>query len=210
MGYLTQADGLNLSWPCLPTCTRSRQISDCYYSSRGLLYHPSCSMPPKHLFPLCDNHQLHQPRERLTADPPRRCAGKSTRTITKLESEAERGRGQTLIMARPWLDMLWKVTVDESSIIYSSAELDYLFFQQHEQQGIMAQNKQPVVAYSCDCQQTAGRAQWWLKLWPASRTGFTLTLLTLSLSLSLSLSHVTDMWGQCQLWTGQSHVAACL
>lgn len=31
-------------------------------------------------------------------------------------------------MAGPWLDMLWKVTVDESSIIYSSAELGYLFF----------------------------------------------------------------------------------
>lgn len=128
----------------------------------AFLYHPTCSMPPKHFFLLCGNHQLHQPRKRLTADPPRRCAGKSTRTITKLESEAERGRGQTLIMARPWLDMLWKVTVDESSIIYSSAELSYLFFQQYEQQGIMAQNKQPVVVYSCDCQQTAGQAQWWL------------------------------------------------
>lgn len=68
-------------------------------------------------------------------------------------------------MARLWLDMLWKVTVDESSIIYSSAELSYLFFQQYEQQGIMAQNKQPVEAYSYDCQETVRQAQWWTKLW---------------------------------------------
>lgn len=124
---------------------------------RYLRYHPSCLRPPKNLFLLFVNHKPHYHRKRLTANPLKKCEGKSTRTITKLESEAGRGRGQTLIMARPWLDRLWKVTVDDSSIIYSSTELGYLFFQQHEQQGIMAQNKQPVVAYPCDCQKTVRR-----------------------------------------------------
>ena len=71
-------------------------------------------------------HLLHRPpRERLTADPPQKRVGKKTRTKTKLESERERDgrRGETLIMARLWLDMRWKVTADESSIIYSSTTL---------------------------------------------------------------------------------------
>lgn len=161
---------------------------------------------PQHLSLLCADHQMHRSRERLTVDPQRRCAGKSSRTITKLKSKAERRR-QTLIMARPWLDMLWKVTVDESSIIYSSAELSYLFFQQHEQQGIMAQNKQPVEAYSCDCQQTARLAQWWgrqwLDLWPRRRRIWdrvhSLTVAdSVCVLIIITLSHVINLCSQCQ------------
>lgn len=107
------------------SCSKWRQRNGCS-TGLGVLYKTS----PKNLFLLCSTHQLHQLR-RVTADPLWRCVGKSTRTITKLESEPERSR-QTLIMVESWLDMLWKVTVDESSIIYSSAELSYLFFQQHE------------------------------------------------------------------------------
>lgn len=193
------------------TCSRSRQISCHCFSGQE----PSCFQAPEaSLSSLCWP-SAHKPRERLTANPLKRCADKWTRTTTKPESEAERGRGQTLIMAGPWLDMLWKVTVDESSIIYSITEQGYLFFQQHEQQGIMAQNKQPVVAYPCDCQKTVRRFQWWRRLWllvvawrrhPGRDSPW--LLLTPSLSLPLFLFHVKDMRGQCQLCTGQNNVAA--
>lgn len=40
----------------------------------------------------------------VTASLLKRCLCKSTRTITKLESEAAMRKGQTLIMAGPWHD----------------------------------------------------------------------------------------------------------
>lgn len=139
-GYLTLADRWHLSWACA-SCPFQVEAGFPASAILAEACHITNHVPgpqSSSFFLLCHSHQLQHPRERLTADPLRWCAGKSTKTITKLESERERGRGQTLIMARPWLDMLWKVTVDESSIIYSSAELGYLFFQQHEQREIMA------------------------------------------------------------------------
>lgn len=52
--------------------------------------------------------------------------------MTEPESEAGGGRGPVLIMAGLWLEELRTVTEDDSSIIYSGADLFISFFQQHE------------------------------------------------------------------------------
>lgn len=156
----------------------------------------SCQVPiskaasPKDLFPLFVDHwraKLEMERER-ERDGRRLTAGAAEEVCRQAHQSNSKtavrggggGWGQPLIMARPQLDVLWKVTVDESSIIYSITEQGYLFFQQHEQQGIMAQNKQPVAGHPCDCQKMVRRLRWWRRQPVVSCVaqwgGFTLTV----------------------------------
>lgn len=105
----------------------------------GIVHVFQASFPKRHSSPLfVDQWRAKFEREiegKRGKERERRCAGKRTRAKAKLHSEAEEGGWrQPLIMARPQFDVLWKVTVDESSIIYSITEQGYLFFQQHEQQ----------------------------------------------------------------------------
>lgn len=105
-------------------------------------------------------------------------------------------------MARPWLDMLCKVTVDESSIIYSSVELGYLFFsaawaardhgiKQAASHGLFmwlsaGSKVNPAVKGAM-----TGAVAWHRR---CTRTGFTSTVALIGPAF---MSHIRD---QCELW----------
>lgn len=67
---------------------------------KKLGHHLSLFLGPQSSFYYCLSTMQH----RVTANLLKRCLCMSTRTITKLESEAAMRKGQTLIMAGPWHD----------------------------------------------------------------------------------------------------------
>lgn len=115
-------------------------------------------------------------------------------------------------MAKPWLDMLWKVTVDESSIIYSSAELRYLFFsaawaardhgtKQAASRGLFMWLSADSVANPVVEEAVTAALVWCGRCGQDGDSPW--LLLTPSLSLPSFLFHVIDQRSQCQLWTSQ-------
>lgn len=179
-----QADGWHLSWKCISYLFQVKADFLLLLFYQRLAISPILFQAPKAFL-----SSLWQPSTALTQ------RKTDSRPIEEVCRQVEQNNNKTGVRARKgkrtdpnngravaWHAYeKWQWTSHPLFIAVQSWVI--YFFQQHEQQEIMAQNKQPVVAYSCDCQQTVRQAQWWRKLWlwlwpsidTAPRTGFTLT-----------------------------------